>query len=234
MNNVELIEKIKTSNRKLVAKETGVSYDRMAKWIAGKGNPKKEDFDTLVAYFQNGSNSTLKVGDKPNIYFKMPFTPHDDEKTREIEEIIQRLLANGKPQNEYESFIFEQYMNEVNFKTKLQKLKKTVGNVRRLAIKELDKKNRELLNKIVDLINLSELLSDTINQYFDDFNENSVPANILVGHEPIPKPADYKNRLTTELKPLFALGEQIDQLNGSITSFLQSVKPFDTNEIIYL
>jgi phage repressor protein C with HTH and peptisase S24 domain len=52
----ELINKLKNSDLKLIARETGIPYDRMYKWTKGKGNPKITDYQLLTEYF-NGSNS---------------------------------------------------------------------------------------------------------------------------------------------------------------------------------
>lgn len=53
----EIINKLINSNLKLVSRETGIPYDRMFKWKSGKGKPKKDDYDTLVRYFENGIKS---------------------------------------------------------------------------------------------------------------------------------------------------------------------------------
>lgn len=61
MTNDEIIEAIRKGNAKEIARQTGIPYDRMAKWTQGKGQPKKADADTLEAYFK-GTTSTERNG----------------------------------------------------------------------------------------------------------------------------------------------------------------------------
>ncbi|GAA4338751.1 hypothetical protein GCM10023149_48960 [Mucilaginibacter gynuensis] len=59
----EIIKKLINSDLKTVEAATGIPYDRMYKWIKGKGNPKIEDYNILVAYF-DGSSSINNVTGK--------------------------------------------------------------------------------------------------------------------------------------------------------------------------
>ena len=68
MTQSEIIEKLRRVNVKEVARKTSIPYDRMAKWLQGKGLPKSTDCNTLTAYF-NGSNSI--VAGTPLISFEV-------------------------------------------------------------------------------------------------------------------------------------------------------------------
>ncbi len=63
MNAKKIVELLRNSNMKEVSRNTGIPYDRIAKWVQGKGFPKQIDFKTLVDYF-NGTNSNMT---KPGI-----------------------------------------------------------------------------------------------------------------------------------------------------------------------
>lgn len=52
----EIIEKLKKANAKAIARRVEIPYDRMAKWMQGKGLPKQDDFKKLFNYF-NGTFS---------------------------------------------------------------------------------------------------------------------------------------------------------------------------------
>jgi len=56
-----ILEKLRETNAKEVARSTGIPYDRMAKWLQGKGAPKQADYNALVNYF-DGINSIPKIG----------------------------------------------------------------------------------------------------------------------------------------------------------------------------
>jgi len=56
----EILEKLRNCNAKEVARKTEIPYDRMAKWLQGKGLPKQNDYNKLVKYFR-GINSTSEI-----------------------------------------------------------------------------------------------------------------------------------------------------------------------------
>ncbi len=62
MNSEKIIETLRNSNMKEVARSTGIPYDRIAKWVQGKGLPKQKDFKTLVDYFNGTSSNLTKPG----------------------------------------------------------------------------------------------------------------------------------------------------------------------------
>lgn len=57
MTSNEIVERLRRENAKDIARKTGIPYDRMAKWLQGKGNPKQDDHSILENFF-NGINST--------------------------------------------------------------------------------------------------------------------------------------------------------------------------------
>lgn len=77
----ELIKKLIDSNLKLVSRETGIPYDRMYKWIKGKGSPKIDDFKKLTDYFGNGTigkTSNPRLEAKPTRLYPDPLD-HEDK-----------------------------------------------------------------------------------------------------------------------------------------------------------
>lgn len=57
----QIVDRIKEGNAKKIATETGIPYDRIAKWVQGKSKPKFADCAVLEEYFENGKNSTKKI-----------------------------------------------------------------------------------------------------------------------------------------------------------------------------
>ncbi|UAY56227.1 hypothetical protein [Arachidicoccus terrestris] len=60
------IEKLSSLNLKEVSRNTGIPYDRMAKWKQGKGLPKPKDLQQLIDYF-NGTTSIKKDADAEKV-----------------------------------------------------------------------------------------------------------------------------------------------------------------------
>ncbi len=60
MTTNQVIEKLRLSNMKEVSAKTAIPYERMAKWVQGKGTPKTADFEKLISFF-NGTLSINKV-----------------------------------------------------------------------------------------------------------------------------------------------------------------------------
>jgi hypothetical protein len=98
MNAEEVVEKLRTVNAKKVARESGVNYDRMAKWMQGKGLPKADDLKKLIDYF-NGINSIV-MEDEAVYRSKMDDLKDEllDAKDRIIE--LQALIVELSKENE--------------------------------------------------------------------------------------------------------------------------------------
>lgn len=56
----ELIEKLKKSNAKSIARVVDIPYDRMAKWIQGRSMPKHNDINKLLKYFDGTYSTNLE------------------------------------------------------------------------------------------------------------------------------------------------------------------------------
>lgn len=54
----DLVNWLKISNKKIIAKRTKIPYDRIAKWAQGKGFAKSDDYSKLLALY-NGTSSNF-------------------------------------------------------------------------------------------------------------------------------------------------------------------------------
>lgn len=97
----EIINLLKSSNLKQVSRDTNIPYDRMYKWVAGKGSPKTSDTVTLTEYFiKNGLLSKIDgknshSGEEiPNLILRQPETIY---KRTQLTEESNTLLIGEVP-----------------------------------------------------------------------------------------------------------------------------------------
>lgn len=107
METKEIIEKLKELNISKLSATLGIPYQRMAKWVQGKANPKGDDWKKLYDFFTtNSSDDWKKNGNNSNsgslaIESRMKKLQDEnlqlykklEEKDKNISELIKLLAA---------------------------------------------------------------------------------------------------------------------------------------------
>lgn len=89
-----IINLLTNSNLKSVSNSTGIPYDRMYKWLKGKGMPKTADYNTLTQYFNGILSNNEKEGEVSDIInCNDNFTPEKltntlNEQNEQIEKFV--------------------------------------------------------------------------------------------------------------------------------------------------